>query len=92
MESVTYELIDSLVLHIRSILDDGLVHALTDDRDIVSRNSGQRNLTEVVCSVWQEDTCALSSAAVCIGKIEHSEEVAAVAWLADIISEFVLLS
>ena len=27
------------MLDVRSILDDSLVHALTDDRDIVSRNS-----------------------------------------------------
>ena len=60
---------DALVLHVGSVLDDGSVHALADDGNVVGIDGREHGLAQVVGAVGQEEGGAVALAlALCHGR------------------------
>ena len=78
-------LADTLRLHVRFVLDNGTLHALSHQCDIVTGNAGQRDLTEIIKTIGDEDVGALS---VCrlvefVGLIDGRQQTLDAAFLHD---------
>ena len=55
-------------LYLWFVDDDGLVHALTDDGDVVTTDGGEASVAEVVSAVRQEDV-GTRSIGCCVGSV-----------------------
>ena len=70
-------------LYLRLVDDDGLVHAFTDKRDVVSADGSQYGLAEIVCAVRQEyiSTRCIGCGIVSADEFESSDKAFAIASL-----------
>ncbi len=72
---------DADTLFRRGVHDDGVIHALTHDGDVVTADGGEALVAEVVYTVRNEDVATLFSlGCVVVGHFESRDEAVAIAW------------